>query len=178
VVSETVESLFVLYRVTGNPKYQEYGWKIWQAIEKYCKTDSAYTAVKNVNFDISDLHPKAITSIHKDSMESFFFAETLKYLSLPRPFLSTSTSSILRHIPFCAGTTIMIPKCSAPLVPKKVALEYLPSTCNYRLTHRSHPLYRYYNNSFLISSSLFTSYHHCSGLHCESKSCIKKIPLR
>ncbi|KAG2175378.1 hypothetical protein INT43_001025 [Umbelopsis isabellina] len=79
---ETVESLFVLYRVTGNPKYQEYGWEIWQAIEKYCKTDSAYTAVRNVNFDISNMHPRAISSIHKDSMESFFFAETLKYLYL------------------------------------------------------------------------------------------------
>lgn len=46
---ETLESLFVLYRITGDPRYQEYGWEIYQAIEKYCKTPSAYASVKNIH---------------------------------------------------------------------------------------------------------------------------------
>lgn len=45
---ETLESLFILYRITGDPKYQEYGWNIFQAIEKHCKTPSAYASVRNV----------------------------------------------------------------------------------------------------------------------------------
>lgn len=31
---ETVESLFVLYRLTGEQKYRDWGWEIFQAIEK------------------------------------------------------------------------------------------------------------------------------------------------
>jgi hypothetical protein len=34
---ETAESLFVLHHVTGNPVYREWGWKIYQAIEKYVR---------------------------------------------------------------------------------------------------------------------------------------------
>jgi mannosyl-oligosaccharide alpha-1,2-mannosidase len=47
---ETVESLYVLYRITGDPKYQEYGWEIFEAIEKYCKTPTAYTTIRSVDF--------------------------------------------------------------------------------------------------------------------------------
>ncbi|KAG2172546.1 hypothetical protein INT44_002561, partial [Umbelopsis vinacea] len=79
---ETVESLFVLYRITGDRKYQDYGWDIWLAIEEYCKTPSAYSAVRNVNFDATVANLSDYSSIHMDKMESFFFAETLKYLYL------------------------------------------------------------------------------------------------
>ncbi|RIB24407.1 Glycoside Hydrolase Family 47 protein [Gigaspora rosea] len=46
---ETLESLFILYRITGDKKYQERGWKIWQAIEKWCKMPTAYSGLKDVN---------------------------------------------------------------------------------------------------------------------------------
>ncbi|KAJ2721393.1 hypothetical protein GGI07_004004 [Coemansia sp. Benny D115] len=72
---ETVESLFVLYRVTGDPKYQEWGWEIFNAIEKYTKIEAGYAAYNNV-YDINTSYN------HMDSMESFFLAETLKYLYL------------------------------------------------------------------------------------------------
>ena len=45
---ETVESLFIMYRITGDPLYQEYGWMIYEAIEKHCKTDIAYAAIRDV----------------------------------------------------------------------------------------------------------------------------------
>jgi len=77
---ETVESLFVLYRITGDPKYQEYGWDIFQAIEKYCKTSTAFTSIRSVEFVPTKDEP--IESNQLDSMESFFMAETLKYLYL------------------------------------------------------------------------------------------------
>ncbi|KAG1051668.1 hypothetical protein G6F43_006138 [Rhizopus delemar] len=75
---ETIESLFILYRITGDQKYQEYGWEIFQAIEKWCKTKSAFAAIQNVDRDdIEDIEDNQI-----DSMESFLFAETFKYLYL------------------------------------------------------------------------------------------------
>jgi mannosyl-oligosaccharide alpha-1,2-mannosidase len=70
---ETVESLFILYRVTGDTKYQEYGWEMHQAIEKYARVASGgYCSLDNVNV----LPP----TMGKDKMESFFLGETLKYL--------------------------------------------------------------------------------------------------
>ncbi|CAG8460497.1 8031_t:CDS:10 [Diversispora eburnea] len=62
---ETIESLFILYRITGDKQYQEK--------EKWCKTPSGYSGLFNVN-------TKEV--IQNDSMESFFLAETLKYLYL------------------------------------------------------------------------------------------------
>ena len=34
---EAVEAFFVMWRLTGNTKYREYGWGVFQAIEKWCK---------------------------------------------------------------------------------------------------------------------------------------------
>ena len=46
---ETVESLFVLYRITEDPKYREWGWQIFEAFEKYTKVDAGgYTSLDDV----------------------------------------------------------------------------------------------------------------------------------
>ena len=72
---ETVESLFLLHRITGDKKYQEYGWKIFQAFEKYTKIeDGGYSSIRNVK----DTNNPGF----RDKMESFFLGETLKYLFL------------------------------------------------------------------------------------------------
>lgn len=39
---ETVESLMYLYRITGDNKYREWGWKIFEAFEKYTKVEDGY----------------------------------------------------------------------------------------------------------------------------------------
>lgn len=70
---ETVESLFILNFLTGDPVYREWGWEIFQAIERFCRTDEGYCQISNVE----DVHSQRI-----DKMESFFLAETLKYLYL------------------------------------------------------------------------------------------------
>ena len=70
---ETVESFFVLYHLTGDPIYREWGWEVFQAIERYCKTVAGYGQLENV---------RKTDWPAKDSMESFFLAETLKYLYL------------------------------------------------------------------------------------------------
>ncbi|KAF9547096.1 hypothetical protein EC957_008945 [Mortierella hygrophila] len=70
---ETVESLFILYRITGEGKYQEYAWRIVQAIEKHCKTKDGYSGLVNV-MDASE----GLTN----TMPSHFLSQTLKYLYL------------------------------------------------------------------------------------------------
>lgn len=72
---ETVESLWYLYYLTGNKTYQDWGWNIFQGIEKYTRVSTGgYTTVGNVRSAL-DLRPK-------DMMESFFLGETLKYFYL------------------------------------------------------------------------------------------------
>ncbi|KAK9757135.1 hypothetical protein RND81_01G142700 [Saponaria officinalis] len=68
---ETVESLFYLWRLTGNKTYQEWGWNIFQAFEKNSRIESGYVGLKDVNSGAKD-----------NMMQSFFLAETLKYLYL------------------------------------------------------------------------------------------------
>ena len=70
---EAVESFFVLHHITGDPIYREWGWEIFLAIERFCKLPVAYGSYKNV------LDPNVKPD---DRMESFFLAETIKYLFL------------------------------------------------------------------------------------------------
>ena len=70
---ETAESLFIMHQLTKDPIYREWAWEIWQAIDKHCRKPVGYGALQNVN---------NANSGTDDRMESFFFAETLKYLYL------------------------------------------------------------------------------------------------
>ena len=71
---ETVESLFVLHRVTRKRVYRDWGAEIHQAIEKHARVvTGGYAVIKNVD---------QVPVIHEDKMETFFLAETLKYLFL------------------------------------------------------------------------------------------------
>lgn len=63
-----------MYRITGDPTWQEKGWKMWKAIMANVKTDIAHSALHGV--DSKD----GVTLA--DSMESFWTAETLKYFYL------------------------------------------------------------------------------------------------
>jgi hypothetical protein len=70
---EAFESFFILNKLTGDPIYREWGWECFSAIERYCKTEIAYGSLS----DVSKTNRKP-----QDKMESFFLAETLKYLYL------------------------------------------------------------------------------------------------
>ncbi|KAJ6568802.1 glycoside hydrolase [Mycena capillaripes] len=71
---ETVESLFIAWRLTGHPKYRAYGWEIFQAIETHCRVPSGgYASVLNV---------EEVPVKWEDKMETFLMSETLKYLFL------------------------------------------------------------------------------------------------
>lgn len=68
---EIIESAYYLHHFTNDPHYQEMGQTFFDSLVKYCRTDVAYAALKDVR-----------TKQQADDMESFLFAETLKYLYL------------------------------------------------------------------------------------------------
>jgi len=68
---EIIESTYYLYYFTDKPGYLDMGRTYADSLEKYCKTDAGFAALLNVE-----------TKEKRDDMESFFLAETLKYLYL------------------------------------------------------------------------------------------------
>ena len=68
---EIIESTYYLYHYTHDPKYLSMGETYYRSLVQYCRTPEAFAALKNVE-----------TKEQTDDMESFFFAETLKYLYL------------------------------------------------------------------------------------------------
>ncbi|XP_003424314.1 mannosyl-oligosaccharide alpha-1,2-mannosidase IA isoform X2 [Nasonia vitripennis] len=70
---ETFESYFVMWRLTKDPKYREWGWEAVQALERHCRVPGGYTGLHNVY---------QLDSPKDDVQQSYFFAETLKYLYL------------------------------------------------------------------------------------------------
>eukprot|EP01029_Cantina_marsupialis_P012884 TRINITY_DN2852_c0_g1_i1.p1 TRINITY_DN2852_c0_g1~~TRINITY_DN2852_c0_g1_i1.p1 ORF type:complete len:835 (+),score=218.18 TRINITY_DN2852_c0_g1_i1:105-2609(+) len=72
---ETAEALFFLHEVTGHPMYREWAWAIFEAIETNCRTKFGYAAINNVGSEPGKA-PK------DDYMDSYFMAETMKYLYL------------------------------------------------------------------------------------------------
>ncbi|KAK8008979.1 glycosyl hydrolase family 47 [Apiospora marii] len=73
---EAIESLFFMYRMTGNPEYQEMAWGMFQSIKKATETRLAFSAISDVTV------AKAGQTDKQDSMESFWTSETLKYFYL------------------------------------------------------------------------------------------------
>ncbi|XP_076242257.1 alpha-Mannosidase class I b [Calliopsis andreniformis] len=71
---EFIESLFYMWYFTGNKTFQDWGWQIFQAFENYTKVEKGYTSIGNVR-DVYNTR-------QQDMTESFWFAETLKYLYL------------------------------------------------------------------------------------------------
>ncbi|ODV96893.1 hypothetical protein PACTADRAFT_21660, partial [Pachysolen tannophilus NRRL Y-2460] len=77
---ETVESLYYLYKITKDPMYREWGYEIFRNFVKHTKVTQGgkednprYASLRDIT-----LHP----TVKKDNMESFWLAETLKYLYL------------------------------------------------------------------------------------------------
>lgn len=70
---ETVESLFIAYRLTGDTRYRDYGWNIFQSIEKHCRIESGgYATILNVD---------EVPVQHEDKMETFLMVSCAIHLS-------------------------------------------------------------------------------------------------
>jgi mannosidase alpha-like ER degradation enhancer 2 len=68
---EIIESAYYLSFFTKDQHYQDMGSTFILSLVRYCKTDAGYAALSSVE-----------TKSKRDSMESYFLAETLKYLYL------------------------------------------------------------------------------------------------
>lgn len=68
---EIIESAYYLRHFTGDGAYRRMGETFFRSIREECRTDAGYAYLRNV-----------VTKEKADGMESFFFAETLKYLYL------------------------------------------------------------------------------------------------
>lgn len=69
---EIMESAYYLYHYTGDPKYKKRMLKYYRDIVRHCRTDVAYTVIADVR-----------TKAKGDALETFFIAETMKYMYLP-----------------------------------------------------------------------------------------------
>ncbi|ORY30039.1 glycosyl hydrolase family 47-domain-containing protein [Naematelia encephala] len=67
---ETIESIFYMYRLTGDRKWQEKGWKMFVSWVSAAKVDGGFSSIHDVTSERTRF---------SDNMESFMFAETLKY---------------------------------------------------------------------------------------------------
>lgn len=63
-----------MYRITGDPSWQERGWKMFEAVIAATQTPIGHSAVNDVT------NPE--NPLQLDNMESFWLAETLKYFYL------------------------------------------------------------------------------------------------
>ena len=66
---ETIETLFYMWRITGDVMYREWGWEIFQSFLKYTKADgdAGFTSLAHAN---------EIPPILKDNMESFWLVSS------------------------------------------------------------------------------------------------------
>ena len=80
---ETVESIYMQWKLTGNPIYRRYAWEIFLSIKKYCKSLNGYVGIVNVNIP---------TEWQIDKQYSYFLSETLKYI-----YLTFESSYFLSH---------------------------------------------------------------------------------
>jgi hypothetical protein len=71
---ELLESLFVLWRRTGDSMYQDMAWSIFTSLQEHCRVERGYAGIQNV------MQKNGIEYVN--DMPSYFIAETLKYLLL------------------------------------------------------------------------------------------------
>lgn len=71
---EVAESYYYAYRYTKDPKYRDWAWEAFVAINETCRTPTGFSSISDVNT------PGGGTKLN--DQESFLFAEVLKYLYL------------------------------------------------------------------------------------------------
>ncbi|KAJ7681139.1 glycoside hydrolase family 47 protein [Mycena rosella] len=70
---EAVETFYIMWRTTGDIKWRERGWAVFESLQKYSRVKYGYTAIRYLDED---------RPYRFDDMPSWFMAETLKYLFL------------------------------------------------------------------------------------------------
>jgi mannosyl-oligosaccharide alpha-1,2-mannosidase len=71
---EVLETWYYAYRATKDEKYRDWIWSAFEAINRYCRTETGFSSITNV--DAPGGGKKG------DVQESFVFAEVMKYVYL------------------------------------------------------------------------------------------------
>jgi mannosyl-oligosaccharide alpha-1,2-mannosidase len=87
-----------MYRITGDPAWQDKGWRMFEAVIAATRTEIAHSAIRDVaattesksksksesesEFESAGGGSSSTKGLFQDSMESFWLAETLKYFYL------------------------------------------------------------------------------------------------
>ncbi|KPI38772.1 Mannosyl-oligosaccharide 1,2-alpha-mannosidase MNS1 [Cyphellophora attinorum] len=85
---EAIESVFIMWRMTGDEYWRDVGWKMFQTIIHHTRTPFGHSALSSVMYqwDTEVVEQGVKTMVQRagqtDDMESFWFAETLKYFYL------------------------------------------------------------------------------------------------
>ncbi|RPB21474.1 seven-hairpin glycosidase [Terfezia boudieri ATCC MYA-4762] len=74
---EAIESVYIMYRITGDKTWLDKGWKMFQSTVEIARTDVAFAEIPDTTRTPEDKEWR-----QTDSMESFWLAETLKYYYL------------------------------------------------------------------------------------------------
>ena len=93
-----VESLYLLWRLdpdeSRRESYRASGLRVLEAIQRHCRVDGGYSGLLRTDRAAEDADPlhsqpdrneagsSRRPNVHSNTMESFFLAETLKYLYL------------------------------------------------------------------------------------------------
>ncbi|KLO94089.1 alpha-mannosidase IC (MNSIC) [Fusarium fujikuroi] len=70
---EAIESVFYMWRITGDDVWRTAAWRMWEGIVKQTETQEAFATISDVNRKGSD---------KRDNMETFWMSETIKYFYL------------------------------------------------------------------------------------------------
>merc|ERR1719193_185785 len=70
---EVIETWFYLWRLTKDDIYRQWAWEFVRSLEQFCRTPNGFSGIRDV-YDVNTLKD--------NTQQSFFLAETLKYLYL------------------------------------------------------------------------------------------------
>lgn len=87
---EVLETWYYAYRATKDEKYRDWSWAAFEAINRYCRTESGFSSLTNV--DAAEGGSKG------DVQESFVFAEVMKYVYLTHWEVSFRKSMNASHV--------------------------------------------------------------------------------
>ena len=85
---EAIESVFIMWRITGDEYWRDVGWTMFQSIIHHTRTPFGHSALSSVMAQyeteevVQGVWTKIMRAAQSDDMESFWFAETLKYFWL------------------------------------------------------------------------------------------------
>jgi hypothetical protein len=99
---ETVESLLMMWRITEDPIYREWGWEIFKSFKEHTivSDGAGYTSLDDVTI---------VPAKKRDNMESFWLASNLLLCSLNATILTLLQAETLKYFYLLFSPTDLLP---------------------------------------------------------------------